>query len=168
VVGQAWGPVSVSTAKFLVERPGSGLSPAHNKCTTISDYLHPNCLFTHTNFHPCPHEDKLDYRMGTARPGTQLFHSMVHADELTDQAAKTPRTAAEEALRRQVHRESARSRLEGVSIGEYRYYQGYLAIEDYKEAGMCICWEACGCAKMCTRFPDMLCPCSKYIELHRQ
>jgi hypothetical protein len=141
-------------AKFLVKRAGSG------------DYLHPHWLFTHTNFYPCLHEDKIDYRMRTASPGTQVFDSMARADELTEQAAKTPRTAAEEALRRQVHGESAQSRLEGVSIGEYRYYQGQLAIGDYKEAGMCICWEECACAKMCTRFPDMLCPCSKYIKLH--
>lgn len=161
-------PVSLSAAKSPADKPGSGSSPAHQKPTTMGEYLHPNHLFTHMNFYPCLLEDRLDYRMRVARPGTQLFRSIEHAEELADQAAKTPRTAAEEALRRQVHRESARARLEGVSVGEYRYYQGQLAIKDYREAGMCICWEACECVKMCTRFPDMLCPCSRYIELHQQ
>jgi hypothetical protein len=133
----------------------------------MGDYLHPNYLFTHTNFHPCPHEDKHDYRMRTARPGTQIFRSIEYSDELSDHAADTPRTAAEEALRREIHRECALARLEGVSVGEYRYYQGHLNIEEYKEASMCICWEACECSKMCTRFGDMLCPCSKYIEIHK-
>lgn len=161
-------PVSIFIVNYPVDRPGSGSSPAHNKSSTMGEFLHSNYLFTHTNFYPCPHEDKLDYRVRTARPGTQLFHSIEYADELAGQAAKTPRTAAEEALRRQVHREAARARLEGVSVGEYHYYQGHLTIEDYVEAGMCICWEACECAKMCTRFPDMFCPCSRYIELHQQ
>jgi hypothetical protein len=133
----------------------------------MGDYLHPNYLFTHNNFYPCLHGDNLDYRMRTARPGTQLFRSIEYADELSDQAADTPRTAAEEALRREVHRESALARLEGVSVGKYRYYQGHLTMEEYKEAGMCVCWESCECTKMCTRFPDILCPCSKYIEIHK-
>jgi hypothetical protein len=105
--------------------------------------------------------------MRTARPGTQIFRSIEYSDELSDHAADTPRTAAEEALRREIHRECALARLEGVSVGEYRYYQGHLNIEEYKEASMCICWEACECSKMCTRFGDMLCPCSKYIEIHK-
>jgi hypothetical protein len=131
----------------------------------MGDYLHPNYLFTYTNFYPCPHEDKLDYGIRTPMPGTQIFRSIEYADELSDQAADTPRNAAEEALRREVHRESALARLEGVSVGEYRYHQGHLSMEEYEEAGICVCWEACKCAKMCTRFPDIICPCSKYIEI---
>ena len=133
----------------------------------MGDYLHPNFLFTHTNFHPCEHEDKLDYRMRTARPGTQVFRSLEYADELTKLAAETQRTPAEELLRREVHRECAFARLEGMSVGEYRYYQGHLNVEEYKEAGMCVCWEICVCSKPCTRFADMLCPCSRYIEIHK-
>lgn len=132
----------------------------------MGDYLHPNFLFTHMNFHPCMQEDKLDYKMHTARPGTQIFRNLEHADEQATFAANTPRTAAEEALRRAVHRECSFARLEGMSIGEYRYYQGHLDIEEYKEASMCICWEICECSKMCTRFADMFCPCSKHIEIH--
>lgn len=134
---------------------------------TMGDYLHPNYLFTHTNFYPCPHEDKLDYRPHTVRPGSQIARSLDYADELSTQAADTQRTAVEEALRREVHHECAWARLEGVSIGQYRYYQGHLNIEEYNEAGMCICWEACECSKICTRFADLLCPCSQYIEIHK-
>jgi hypothetical protein len=150
------------------DHAGSGTSPADKQIMTTGDCLHPNYLFTHLNFYPCLHEDKLDYRTRIARPGTHIAWSIDYADELTDIATDAPRTAAEEALRREAYRECSLARLEGVSVGQYRYYEGHLNIEEYKEAGMCICWEACECSKMCTRFGDILCPCSKYIEIHKQ
>ena len=149
------------------DHAGSGMPSANRPAMTTGDCLHPNYLFTHWNFFPCPHEDKLDYQMRIARPGTQIARSIDYAEEYTDIAADAPRTAAEEALRREVHHECSSARLEGVSVGRYRYYEGHLNIEEYKEAGMCICWEACECSKMCTRFGDILCPCSKYIEIHK-
>ena len=133
----------------------------------MGDYLHPNYLYTHTDFHPCLHQDKLEYNEFTAPPSSQIARCIESAWALSVYAAETPRTAAEEALRREVHHECTAARLEGVSVGQYRYYQGHLNIEEYKEAGMCVCWEACECSKLCTHFGDLLCPCSKHIEIHQ-
>lgn len=130
----------------------------------MNDPQHPKYLFTQTNVYPHPNEHKLAYRMRIASRDSPAFRSIDYAEEFSEKAADTPRTAVEEALRRQTHGESALACLEGICVGEYRYYQGYLNIEEYVEAGMCVCWEVCGCAKMCTRFPDMLCPCSEYIK----
>jgi hypothetical protein len=149
------------------DHAGPGMPSADRRTMTTGDSLHPNYLFSHLNFFPCPHKDKLDYQIHLTRPGTQIARSIDYAEELTDIAADTPRTAAEEALRREVYHECSSARLEGVSVGQYRYYEGHLNIEEYKEAGMCICWEACDCSMMCTRFGDILCPCSKYIEIHK-
>ena len=146
---------------------GSDMPSADRRTVTTGDRLHPNYLFTHSNFSPCSHKDKLDYQMHITRPETQIARSINYAEELTDIAANASRTAAEEALRREVYRECSSACLEGVSVGQYRYYEGHLNIEEYKEAGMCICWEACECSIMCTRFGDILCPCSKYIEIHK-
>ena len=39
-------------------------------------------------------------------------------------------------LRREVHRECSAARLESVSVGEYRYWQGFMSLEEYLGARM--------------------------------
>ena len=77
----------------------------------------------------------------------------------------TTRTASQERLRREAQLECTMARLEGVVVGQYRYYQGHMTIEDYRDARMCICWRECWCSKMCTRFPDIRCLCSNDLIL---
>ena len=79
------------------------------------------------------------------------------------QAGKIARSKAEDELRKEIQLECTVARLEGISVGEYRYYMGHLNIEEYNEAKMCICWEECACSKLCTRFGDLLCPCAGAI-----
>lgn len=87
--------------------------------------------------------------------------------QLAVQSAKVETgSEAEENLRRETHLECAMARLEGVVVGQYRYYQGHMTIEDYKAARICICWQECWCAKMCTRFGDLRCPCSNDLLLN--
>ena len=78
------------------------------------------------------------------------------------------RTKSEEALRIEAHRELAAARLEGFPVGEYRYYQGHLSVEEYIEKGMCICWSACGCSGWCSRFGDLICPCSEVLRVEEE
>ena len=133
----------------------------------MGDYLHPNYVYTHTNFHLCRDTDKINHNAKTIASSSDVHHALDFAYDMTALAATLDRTKSQEHLRRQVHLECTSARLEGVSVGELRYYQGHLNVEEYKEAGICVCWDACACSKMCTRYGDVLCPCSKWIELHQ-
>jgi len=75
------------------------------------------------------------------------------------------RSAAENALRREAHRECTLASLEGVPVGYYRYYLGHMTVEEYVEAGLCVCWERCFCNKFCTRFGDLQCPCTEHLVM---
>ena len=75
------------------------------------------------------------------------------------------RIPSQENLRREAHMELASARLEGVCVGEYRYYQGHLSVEDYIKKGLCVCWSHCACSRVCSRFGDVLCPCSADLVL---
>lgn len=75
------------------------------------------------------------------------------------------RTESFATMRARIHHEASQARILGVSAGEYRYYDGHLTIEECVEGGVCVCWERCACSAVCTRFPDMLCPCSDNITM---
>lgn len=136
---------------------------------TFGNKTHANSLFHHTRFQPGGNtpwnELSLDFSQ-SAIPSIEgpVGKALKLADENLIIAADTERTAEEEKLRRETHFECSLARLEGVSVGEYRYYQGHSSIEEYNQGGMCICWDECFCTTMCTRYADMLCPCKKYIE----
>lgn len=134
----------------------------------MGDYLHPNYVYTHTNFHACEDVDLIDYQLCEVPTLGQREQAIQYAYDKTCEAGELNRTASQERLRREVHLECTSARLEGVAVGRYRYYQGHLNVEEYKDARICICWEMCACSKMCTRFADIICPCSKYIEIHEQ
>jgi hypothetical protein len=95
--------------------------------------------------------------------------ALTYADFQSDLAVElvTARTASEENLRREVCRECTAARLEGVSVGLYRYYQGHMSLEEYKAAGMCVCWDSCWCSKLCTIYGDVRCPCNEWVILHK-
>lgn len=139
--------------------------------TTFGDLLHPNYLFTHTAMVPEFEPEITEYTRQNLSVTSLTCSAIHHASDKTEYAASDAvaahRTAFEENLRREAHRECAAARLEGVSVGQYRYYQGHLSIEEYKEAQICICWDECSCSKLCTRFGDMICPCSKHITVHK-
>ena len=153
--------------------PQVDISDACNPCPdgktkiTIGDRLHPNYLYTHNNFYTCPYGNSPDFTQLTAPHNSEVGRCIDYASEMSITAAECVRTKSEEDLRREGHRECASARLEGCGVGQYRYYQGHLNVEEYLEAGMCICWDSCDCSKMCTRYGDLICPCSKYIELHQ-
>jgi hypothetical protein len=68
-------------------------------------------------------------------------------------------------MRARIHHEASQARIVGCSAGEFRYYDGHLTIEDYIINGVCVCWERCACSAVCTRYPDMLCPCSEHTTM---
>lgn len=95
--------------------------------------------------------------------GAVIRHAEITAAKL--EPLKQMRSVQERATRREVHRECALARLEGVSVGYFRYFAGHMTVEEYLSARMCVCWNDCFCNKLCTRFGDMLCPCSRNLEL---
>jgi hypothetical protein len=138
---------------------------------TSGDTSHPHGLFTHKNFVPDPTFPSKDYTkaMLNALPVRNL--ALTHAENMTlthscSHHVSALRTPTQEMLRREIHRECASARLEGVSVGEYRYYQGFTSLEDYIGARMCVCWGYCWCSKLCSIYGDVLCPCSEWVEVH--
>ncbi|KIY01320.1 uncharacterized protein Z520_02872 [Fonsecaea multimorphosa CBS 102226] len=135
---------------------------------TMGDPLHPNNEFTHTNFVQDPTYPSTNYTKADLEVLPVRRRALDHAERCAAHAASlvSVRSAVEETLRREVHRECAAARLEGVSVGQYRYYQGFMSVEDYVAARICVCWGFCWCSKLCTLYGDVLCPCSEWIGVH--
>ncbi|OAP57419.1 hypothetical protein AYL99_08157 [Fonsecaea erecta] len=134
---------------------------------TMGDPLHPNDEFTHTNFVPDPTYPAKNYSQADLDALPVRSHALKHAERCAAHAASLGhvRSDVEETLRREVHRECSAARLEGVSVGQYRYYQGFMSVEDYVTARICVCWDFCWCSKLCTIYGDVLCPCSEWIAV---
>ncbi|KAJ9643762.1 hypothetical protein H2204_001907 [Knufia peltigerae] len=132
---------------------------------TFGNPDHPNGEFTHVNFFvdPIAHRDYTSEHLKSVRVRKVAFS---HADFETDNALEVEvRTAAQEELRRRAYRECAMARLQGVSVGHHRYYEGDMTIAQYVDRKMCICWEDCWCQKLCTIYADVKCPCRRFIRL---
>ncbi|KAK5185770.1 hypothetical protein LTR44_001819 [Exophiala sp. CCFEE 6388] len=136
--------------------------------STSGDVLHPNNQFTHTNFIADPTYGTQNYTKDTLAKLPVRNAALAYADFQSDLAADIlTRTHSEEDLRREAHIECAAARLEGCAVGQYRYYQGHMSLEEYKAAKMCVCWDGCYCSKLCTIYGDVLCPCNGWIVLHK-
>ncbi|KAH0842923.1 hypothetical protein AYO21_03359 [Fonsecaea monophora] len=135
---------------------------------TMGDPLHPNNEFTHTNFVEDPTYPSKNYTKADLDALPVRSAALTHAERCAAHAASLGdiRSDVEETLRREIHRECAAARLEGVSVGQYRYYQGFMSLEDYIAARICVCWDFCWCSKLCTIYGDVLCPCSEWIGVH--
>ena len=138
---------------------------------TFGDPAHPNGLLSHTNFIADPTFPSPNYtkRQLDALPERNM--ALVDAEHKTATYSLGPemsarRTPGEILLRREAMRELAMARLEGVAAGEYRYYQGFLDLEEYVAARMCVCWARCWCSKLCGRWGDVRCPCSEWVVVH--
>ena len=124
---------------------------------------HLNNIILHKDLHACPALGA-EYSPEYLNDNPEVETCLAYGYEMTQAAANTARTPAEEAFRVTVHRELAAARLEGQSIGEYRYFSGFLTVEEYHERRMCICFGMCDCSKMCSQFGDMICPCHDKVE----
>lgn len=110
---------------------------------TFGGRCHPNGIFTHTSITLDPLCKVPDFSKENLPSGNALLTCMDFATNMTIAAAGNDtvnlRNRDEEILRREAHIECARARLEGVTVGYYRYYHGHLSIEEYHDAEMCIC-----------------------------
>ncbi|KAL2438410.1 hypothetical protein ABEF95_008779 [Exophiala dermatitidis] len=179
---------SVATAAFVPPRPAptgypgqfesyesdflhcrqAGISSPRTTFT-FGDPLHPNNQFTHTNFLADPTWPLKNYTKQDLKRFPLRKAALKHADGATIAAARLlSRTDSEENLRREVQRECAAARLEGVAAGQYRYYQGHMTLEEYMAAKVCVCWDACWCSKLCTIYGDILCPCNEWLVLENR
>lgn len=136
---------------------------------TFGDEGHANGLFNHTRFQGGGNTPfskySFDFTQSVVPSVDGKFGKAIKVAEANhDIAAETQRTVEQEALRRETHFESSLACLEGVSIGEYRYYHGHSNVEEYNKGGMCVCWSECFCTVMCSKYADMLCPCAKFLE----
>ncbi|EHY52769.1 hypothetical protein ABEF92_002484 [Exophiala dermatitidis] len=179
---------SVATADFVPPRPAptgypgqfesyesdflhcrqAGISSPRTTFT-FGDPLHPNNQFTHTNFLADPTWPSKNYTKQDLKRFPLRKAALKHADGATIAAVRLlSRTDSEENLRREVQRECAAARLEGVAAGQYRYYQGHMTLEEYMAAKVCVCWDACWCSKLCTIYGDILCPCNEWLVLENR
>lgn len=128
---------------------------------------HPNGRITNKAFIKDPRYqitslDEADI-MHDAVLGAAIRHAEITAAKL--EPLKQILSLEEVILRREIHRECALARLEGVSVGYFRYFAGHMTVEEYLAGRICVCWSDCFCNKLCTRFGDMLCPCSENLEI---
>ena len=163
--------------------PGQFVGPAMNmisaktkmgamkklKATTFGDRLNANGVIVHQNCYAAPVTPIWNYEPETLSRHSSLFHALEDLDGCLELAASEPvamlRMPSEENLRREAHLELANARLEGASVGQYRYYQGHLSVEEYVSKGMCVCWSPCACSRVCSRYGDVMCPCGGDLEL---
>lgn len=133
--------------------------------------MHPNGLFFHNRFQPGGNTAYNEYSLKSLvhtellvpSLGGSLGREVKHAELESIFAAEMKRSAEDDALRREAHLECSMATLEGVSVGQYRYYQGHSSIKEYSMGNMCICWGECFCTVICTRYADMKCPCREYL-----
>lgn len=130
--------------------------------------LHTNGIYRHTGLVPELNAADTNITDVVLSDGHPIMRIVKHAVAMTVFAASLTRPFNEEMLRLEAHHECAFARLVGVSVGQYRYFQGCLTIEEYVEKEMCVCWGVCSCSKLCTRFADMVCPCAGSIELQEE
>jgi hypothetical protein len=146
-------------------------SPNNVMQYTTGNPMHPNGEFIHTNFLPDPTYPAIEYTSSIQLASMPLrAASLAHAEHTTHSYTLHPsisaqRTESQDLLRKEIHRECSAARLESVSVGEYRYYQGCMSLEEYLESGICMCWGFCWCHKLCGRWPDVLCPCRDWIRV---
>lgn len=137
--------------------------------TAYGNRFHPNGIFTNN---PLISGQGLGLRAGhygnqqqTLQLRSILDFASDKAWEAGSDATAAHRTPEEERLRTEGYRECARARLEGVPVGQYRYFHGHLTLEEYIENGLCVCWEGCLCTGVCTMYSDVICPCNKHLQL---
>lgn len=147
--------------QFEVENPQSQTGTMKH---VFGNHLHPNGEIINLNFtpdvSPSNHLDISTLSTSTTTGNLDLTLVLTHATHHSHLAESTPRTTEEDSLRVEAHRECAAARLEGVTVGYYRYFQGHMTVEEYNEARMCVCWGGCWCCALCTRFGDLACPCA--------
>ncbi|KAJ9613011.1 hypothetical protein H2200_002952 [Cladophialophora chaetospira] len=109
---------------------------------TAGEPSHPNGLYTHTNFVADPTFPVADYTraMLAVMPVRDL--ALQYAENMTlshtcSDHVRALRTPTQEMMRRELHRECAAARLEGVSVGTYRYFQGFMSLAEYIGARIC-------------------------------
>ena len=146
---------------------------SHEQSTylTMGDQYHPNFIYTHTKFrHASDSPPSSPDHPFLSFPSRKSCDLSGYAYKMTLAAAKLARLAEEEQMRVEAHREAAAARLDGIAVGQYRYYQGHMTVEDFVENNLCVCWDECACARMCTRWADVKCPCiaEGHILLHRR
>lgn len=152
------------TGQFILHVPNQLFCAQGPIRQSFGDRTHPNGLIINTRFHPDNRHSRTDLTESDIHHDNALVLVVQHCEAQSVLASSmfmhAKRSADENALRREAHRECTSARLEGVSVGYYRYYLGHMTVEEYVEAGLCVCWERCFCNKFCTRFGDLRCPCA--------
>ena len=157
------------TGQFTLHLPYHLYRPQTPTRLSFGDRTHPNGLIINTNFTPDTHPTRTDLTESDITHDNTLVLLVQHCETqsvlASSKSMHAKRSAAENALRREAHRECTLARLEGVPVGYYRYYLGHMTVEEYVEAGLCVCWERCFCNKFCTRFGDLRCPCTEHLVM---
>lgn len=151
----------------LAQHPGRfSLKIPHHQPRTIKfsfgQPLHANGQLLNTAFVADERMSNPHTQEGHLRQHPSFIALFQHAEQRLDTQNRkaSNRSSAQSMIRREYHRECALARLEGVPVGYYRYFAGGLTVEDYLRARLCVCWKECYCQRLCSRFGDMICPCS--------
>ncbi|EEH42901.1 uncharacterized protein PADG_07721 [Paracoccidioides brasiliensis Pb18] len=64
----------------------------------------------------------------------------------------------------EANREAAYARLEGISVGEFRRFQGKRSLHGYVRDQLCVCLGHCVCSRKCTVKEAPVCPCTAHLS----
>jgi len=157
------------TGQFAMHTPDQLLRAHAPTRQCFGDRTHPNGLIMNSSFIPDIRQGRKDLTEFDINHDNAFVLMVQHCERQSVLASSTSthaeRSDDENALRREAYRECTSARLESVSVGYYRYYLGHMTVEEYVEAGLCVCWERCFCNTFCTRFGDMRCPCAENLVM---
>lgn len=157
------------TGQFAMHVPDQFLRAQAPTRQCFGDRTHPNGLIMHTSFTPDIRQGRKDLTEFDINHDNAFVLMVQHCERqlilASSVSTHAKRSDDENVLRREAHRECTSARLEGVSVGYYRYYLGHMTAEEYLEAGLCVCWERCFCNTFCTRFGDLRCPCTENLVM---
>jgi hypothetical protein len=159
----------LTTFTILTTHPAKFIIPQREHRVTFGNEMHANGLFHNNRFQAGGNTSFNEYSLVFSQstvPSANgpLGKALRIAEEKSEVAGDMMRTAEEEALRRETHFECSFARLQGVSVGEFRYFHGHSGIAEYSKGGFCVCWGECFCTAVCTKYADMVCPCAKHLE----
>ena len=115
------------------------------------------------------HEKGLYHNDACVLVSADLFRGAVkdvmyeQCERAEDQAILIDLETAQALQRRDAWIEVTKARHEGMAVGRFRYFNSAKGLEYYRASRLCICWEECGCSRLCGRFGDLRCPCSEFI-----
>ncbi|EEH34626.2 hypothetical protein PAAG_05675 [Paracoccidioides lutzii Pb01] len=116
-----------------------------------------------TNSSTHPASTKHNHSISTSSSNFSFTSSSSTTTSSTSSASSTDRLLPKHRYI-EANREAAYARLEGISVGEFRRFQGKRSLHGYVRDQLCVCLGHCACSRKCTVKEAPVCPCSARLS----